>query len=397
MELIDGVAELTQISSGDFRAVKYGQIVIYFDNQCKFHDHFGHTRRTKRFKYYQNLVKYVEENPSIKLYFTLDPAIASFVKVVDGFLINMDAYQLFCRSIERKTEGRLHAFLGQNLDVLSTEERSEFIRAHATDEDVKEALKGFDPQTRENVVAFAKSLPRDQDVPAGSRPSEPSVTVEEFLVAFSKFASDPTVQTAFLKKLPQIQIETLKSHVEFLRANLNQNETFIQNWIDEEDHKHRKKRCLIFGIEYVDPKREGFLNSKRFDILAEQNRNHHVIIELKSPDADIFKVEESANANGGKNTTYNLSPDLSRAIPQVLSYKDWYERTTPEELQGIGIVDRKRVSKCIIVIGQNKPDDEVWMSNLSRLRSSLSGMEIWTYTDLIEKLENTIANLEQNL
>ena len=162
-------------------------------------------------------------------------------------------------------------------------------------------------------------------------------------------------------------------------------------------NKHRKKRCLIFGIEYVDPKREGFLNSKRFDILAEQNRNHHVIIELKSPDADIFKVEESANANGGKNTTYNLSPDLSRAIPQVLSYKDWYERTTPEELQGIGIVDRKRVSKCIIVIGQNKPDDEVWMSNLSRLRSSLSGMEIWTYTDLIEKLENTIANLEQNL
>lgn len=385
------MTELT-INQENYELVRYGEVEIYFDKNIALQNHFQHRVKTRRFKYYQNIVEYLKLNPEIKIYFTLNADISSFKKTSEGILINIKAYTQFCKSIQSKTSGRLHAFLGQNLDVLTAEEKSEFIRINATDDDVKEALRSFDEPTRKNIIQFINEL--DQTSPTHAVAENP-ISLSVFLAAFDRFVTDPTMQTAFLKKLPQVQVETLKSHVEFLKQNLDKNETFIQNWIDEEEGKHRKKRCLIFGIEYVDPKREGYLLTKRFDILAEQNRNHHVLIELKSPNAEIFKVDSRPNGNGGQFTTYNLSSDLARALPQILEYKAWYESARPEELQAMGITEGKRISKCVIVIGQNIAD-QVWMDNLSRIRSSFNNVEIWTYTDLIEKLENTIANLEQN-
>ncbi len=109
----------------------------------------------------------------------------------------------------------------------------------------------------------------------------------------------------------------------------------------------------------------------------------------------MFDIKEKENPNGGKSTEYHLSKDLARAIPQILGYKKWYQTASKEEIQALGIEKRKAISKCIIVIGRNK-EDPVWKENFLELKQNIN-IEITTYTDLIDKLKNTIKNLQENL
>lgn len=209
------------------------------------------------------------------------------------------------------------------------------------------------------------------------------------------------VKQASVSQLANLNVETkialLKSYKQFLHDNLHQNEKFIQNWLDEDGGKYKKQRCLIFGLEYINHKREGELSRKRFDILTTMNalNREYVLMELKSPNADVFKVVEVETSNGGKSTEYHLSDDLARSIPQILHYKRLFHSKGDgdDDLQRIGVTGGK-VSKCVIVIGARQ-SDPVWKEHFYSLVESLSGnLEIWTYTYLIEKLEATIANLE---
>ncbi|GJQ61159.1 MAG: hypothetical protein SCALA702_02120 [Melioribacteraceae bacterium] len=198
-----------------------------------------------------------------------------------------------------------------------------------------------------------------------------------------------------------IRIETLKEYKEFLERNLDKNETFIQNWLDAEGGKYRKQRCLIFGIEFIDHKREGELSRKRFDILTRSSiiKNEYVIIELKSPCDDIFKIVETTSVHGGSSVEYHLSPEISRAIPQILRYKSIFENTSDDDddLRRIGI-KKGSVKKCIILLGKRNHADPIWEDHFQSLKNNFSNiLEIWTYSDLIDKLEITIKNLEENL
>lgn len=383
----------------NFQAITYGATPIYFESSSNFKEVIAHKRKIKAFKYHKNLLEFLASNPGIKIYFTLNPQIKNFEKHGKALVVNFSDYSNFCFNIEARTAGRAQAFFGSHVraeQLLNDDDKASFIRANASEEQLIQAIQLFPPNAQEKMLKALQSVstPNGTPPPIPAMPNS-SVGKDELISAMAKFLSDNDVQEAFFKNVPRLQIETLKSLVDFLEKNLDKNESFIQDWIDEESGKHRKKRCLIFGIEYVDPKREGFLQKKRFDVLAEQNRNAHVIIELKSPNADVFKVDKTPNGNGGYQTTYNLSPDLSRAWPQVLGYQQWYEEASPEELEAIGITERKKISKCIIVIGKTQ-DNAVWRENFHRLKSSLSGIEIWTYTDLIDKLKNTIANLEES-
>lgn len=198
-----------------------------------------------------------------------------------------------------------------------------------------------------------------------------------------------------------VEINHLKKYKEFLSNNLNKNETFIQNWLDEENGKYRKQRCLIFGLEYIDHKREGSMESKRFDLLtrASKNKNQYVLIELKSPCDEVFQVKRSTSQNGGVSYEYHLSKALSRSIPQILRYKSKFENysTDSDDLARIG-VEKGTIKKSIIVLGTSKNNDPIWVSHFNDLKSTLSNnLEIVTYTDLIDKLDVTIHNLECDL
>ena len=202
----------------------------------------------------------------------------------------------------------------------------------------------------------------------------------------------------FQKSVNKARVKTLielkNSFIKLLESVEKEKE--IQSWIDEDKGKYRNLRCLIFGVEYVNPKREGELKiRKRFDILAEQNLENHLIIELKSPTAEIFNIKEKKNKNNGTISEYKLSNELSKAIPQILQYKDYYSQASIVEIKKLGLSERKNISECIIIIGRRK-DDELWKSNFKNLKDNLK-IKIYTYDDLIDKLNNTIHNLETSL
>ncbi|MBK9254613.1 MAG: DUF4263 domain-containing protein [Saprospiraceae bacterium] len=196
-----------------------------------------------------------------------------------------------------------------------------------------------------------------------------------------------------------IKLNTLREYKQFLSANLDKNEKFIQDWLDEENGKFRRQRCLIFGLEFIDHKREGELSRKRFDILTRSSltKNEYVIIELKSPKDNVFKIE-TRQTSQGESVEFHISPEVARAIPQILRYKSKLQSipTDDDDLRRIGI-EKGDISKCIILIGQRQ-NDPIWNDHFKSLKSSLSNnLEIWTYSDLIDKLEITIKNLEENL
>ncbi len=126
-------------------------------------------------------------------------------------------------------------------------------------------------------------------------------------------------------------------------------------------------------------------------------RNEYVIIELKSPCDDIFKIEERETKQG-TSVEYHLPLQLSRAIPQILRYKSKFLNAADDDddLRRIG-VEKGDVIKCIILLG-NKVNDPIWKDHYNSLKNNLSSnLEIWTYSDLIEKLDIAIKNLEENL
>ena len=125
--------------------------------------------------------------------------------------------------------------------------------------------------------------------------------------------------------------------------------------------------------------------------------NEYILFELKSPSGQIFKISQDTNNNGGTSDTYSLSDEISRALPQISSYKRLLQNGTDEEWQRIGL-DRGRISKSIIMVGTRPDGNNVWDSHFASLKESLSSsVEILTYSDLLHKLDVTIKNLKENL
>jgi hypothetical protein len=175
-------------------------------------------------------------------------------------------------------------------------------------------------------------------------------------------------------------------------------EMTVQNWLDEDNNAYRQDRCMIFGIEFINHKREGSASGNRYDIFTRigSENEERVIIELKSPSDKIFQ-EKVHDTNNDPKVEYSLSDSLSRAIPQILEYrKDLESKDAGDsELQKIGENTRVHIAKCVIVIGSTR-NDERWKRNLRELRRALSSnLEIWTYTDLINKMDGVIKNFTE--
>lgn len=387
------------IKTKEFKEISYQfegkNIGVYFHTpKYSFHHYFQHKRKITGFKYYKNLLDFLSSNPNLRVYFTLDDLNAPFLTGEEGLLVNMSAYQNFCVSIQERTSGRAHAFFGKHLnleEVLTADQKEEYVAKNSTTKTILKAVNAMQLEERNHLLTQL-----DHVIPA-VKDGGTHYDLNSLVIALKNFSGDPLLQNAAIIAYPQIQLDTLKNNLAFLVDALenNKSENDIQNWIDEGQRKYSKQRCMIFGIEYVDPKSQGEISRKKFDILAEQNRRYHVIIELKGPKEDIFEVKKINNNNGGYSTEYKLSAELARAIPQVLGYKKLYKEMSSEELEKIGLRERKEISKCIIVMGKRE-NETVWLENFDDLKNSLNSIEIWTYTDLVEKLENTIQNLETN-
>lgn len=233
-----------------------------------------------------------------------------------------------------------------------------------------------------------------------------AITNKDLAQAISKLTQpDELITLLEDKALENIQASTnlklLKEYkarlIEFVENRASEKD--IQNWLDEDSHKHRSQRAMIFGLEFINHTREGLMSGTRYDLLTRIGTDspERILIELKSPSDDIFEIHEIRNINA-TTKEYTLSSSLSRAIPQILEYKRTIEdkKACDPDLERIGESEAIKIAKCIIVIGQRKSDNR-WIKNLKALRDSLNScLEIWAYSDLIDKLDSTITNLEQN-
>ena len=364
----------------------------------------GHNRKT--FDDCQSLLYFLINNPEKQIFLTKDQ-ICDFCEEDKKLVINLKSYQEFCKKIGQNGKNRTQAFLAQKIKHYSEDEKKAII-ATSTEIEIIERIKNF---TNEQKVVFLGELKKVEGLELPKVDSG-DISNEEFLKAFSSFLNDPSKRKIITSNYSQIQINILEEYKEFLEKNLDKDETFIQNWIDgkinndgqlsnleeEEIKKVKKSRCLIFGLEFISHKREGVISSKKFDILTRisQGKNDYVLIELKSPNGDVFKTVTKSNQNEGESVEYHLSDDTSRAIPQISDYRNLLENATEVEWQKIGLAKGK-VSKCLIIIGTKK-EDPVWSEHFLSLRKNLSStIEILTYTDLVQKLETTIKNLKENL
>ncbi|MEO9513241.1 MAG: Shedu anti-phage system protein SduA domain-containing protein [Flavobacteriaceae bacterium] len=384
-----------KINKDSFKELEFSsRIFLDFDLKT----HFNYSYRQTRFKFSDALRAFLNNNERINIYFTNNPEVTDFVQYGNDWLVNIDDYIRFCDEIGyyRSDPRRVEAYFGQHISIanlsVSEDEKIEFLKTSVSDKDLLIGIKNLPEESRKSLIDAIFEIDSSEQ----NDESESIISDSEFIEIFTKFITSKKVQNSFFEKIPEVQIKALEDLKVFVENNLDQNETFFQNWIDEENGKYRSTRCMIFGIEYVDPKREGeIMGRKRFDILATQNLENHILIELKSPTAEIFDIEERENKNCGKSTSYSLSKDLSRAIPQILGYKKWYQSMSSEKVEELGISEKKSVSDCIIVIGQRK-ECEVWKENFKDLKNNI-GIKIWTYNDLIDRMTNTIRNLKENL
>ena len=217
--------------------------------------------------------------------------------------------------------------------------------------------------------------------------------------SITKMADELGVEVSELLRT-RSTLRLLKSYRDKLQefVDTDASETEVQNWLDEDNHKYRQQRCMIFGLEYIDFQREGSVSSKRFDVLTRVGSKYidHVLIELKSPSDNMFDIDMSDTINYPTGQ-YRINEPLARAIPQILEYKSILEDKSAgdPDLERLGINTKAYIGKCIIVIGKHS-DDARWMQNRKNFVKSLgSTLEIWTYTELLDKLNSTIENLER--
>ena len=203
-----------------------------------------------------------------------------------------------------------------------------------------------------------------------------------------QLSEKPEIIKNIFSSLPKIRIDILENLKEELKSKLSDNEKTVQQWIDEEP----KTRCLIFGLEFIDYKREVQFGNSRFDVLTEQSGSEHVIIEMKSPNVKVFE-EKITELKHGTKKDFIISKDLAEAIPQTIKYFREYEGSNDETFQKAGS-ERKKPHKALIVIGR-KISDTIWQQHFTDLNNRISGIEILTYDHLIEKMENQIKNLKE--
>lgn len=355
------------------------------------------------------MIKYAAKN-SKSFYLSNDDSLKEKRFEIQGDKIYIHSYT-FQNQFYESACSNVEAFL-INHENIGKELREDVINNATAEEITKRFFELF--QDKDSANFFLTKLSEDENFSSKLKELiKPSGKQVQNYIAEEGIKEVLNPLTLGIKEeaLNWINISILESHLDFINDNLNQGETFFREWItgvlDCENNKEtnvniktrairRNSRCLIFGLDYMKYVGELPKDDGRLDLIASRVGGiEHVIIEMKSPTADVFDVDVSDNINGGGNEKYSLSKELARAIPQVLGYRKDCEVNSPchikQENKG------ENFYKCIIVIGQRGAEAD-WEENFILLKKSLSSsLEIWTYTDLIEKLETTIQNLKNNL
>lgn len=150
-----------------------------------------------------------------------------------------------------------------------------------------------------------------------------------------------------------------------------------QSWI------YREK--WLFGVNYTNTIQKARVNfaGSMPDYLFLTADNFVDVLEIKLPEKEAI-LDDSSHSG-----SYRWSGETNEAIGQVVSYVDSIERNQDALEKEILRVYKIRVS-CVkprgfILIGKKTGWDEFKRAGLRRLNAALHGVEVLTYTDLLQR------------
>lgn len=176
-----------------------------------------------------------------------------------------------------------------------------------------------------------------------------------------------------LEKLIQLEVDgsitsTIDSHDELLKYKAGQPEKIFQNWIES--------NLWVFGIDYIkkhDVRKVALFSEA--DLLMESVDGYLDLIELKRPNHELFKFDNSHNC-------FYPHSSLSQVIGQSLFYL--------QKLQDYRLVVEKEykvkviMPRVKIIIGRNINFSDEEKDSLRMLNSNLNSLQIITYDDLVQ-------------
>lgn len=143
----------------------------------------------------------------------------------------------------------------------------------------------------------------------------------------------------------------------------------------------------IFGPEYKSVYHEEKLGlHERTDFLLQRINDYHDIIELKSPQFELFVEKDKRGAK----FYMKMSAELKNAISQMMYYLKDYNvlYLSQKEQLGYDVL----LPKGIIVIGRTKDDER----EAIRVHNSyLNSIQIITYDELLERVRNAFKIYRQ--
>jgi hypothetical protein len=207
-------------------------------------DHFKYEIDRHVFRYSDALINFLRDNETVFIYLTNNETVSNFQYFNSDILVNIDNFIEFCDNIgySKKDKSRAKAFFGQHIALeninISEEEKRNFIQANLTEQDLLNRIKTLSSEAQSNII----------DAIIKIEPNEPSATnqvsSDNFIKLFTKFLSNNNVQTSVFENLPQIQLSTLKELRDFIKDNLDKEETFFQKWLDEKAQEFETEASL---------------------------------------------------------------------------------------------------------------------------------------------------------
>lgn len=191
-----------------------------------------------------------------------------------------------------------------------------------------------------------------------------------------------------------IGLSTLKTFVEDLEANLSEG---LEEYWQEKFQKRPEVITQIFSLPLFILKGKAYVGGKNINnqmgniadfLVTNKLSRNSVIIEIKTPEKKLLGL---AYRNG----IFNISPELTGSVVQVLSYRNSLITDYDSLSRNSDATFKAFDPKCLIIIGKiSELDSPSKLRSFELYRSSLNNIQIVTFDEVIEKCKDLIAIIE---
>lgn len=227
--------------------------------------------------------------------------------------------------------------------------------------------------------------------------------IKEQLEKIEKLKSD---KAKYKTEIDRLYAEMLKYKVERLTTNIpiykenlgsfrallkkpNTEESDMQDWL--------KQHTWMLGTEYMDSQpindvSQFSFDDSRFDFFLQRFDTGFDIIELKKPDANLFRGDRlSAQESVSRGTP--MASGLSGAVSQMIHYLDLARHKRKALLKEMGI--DVYYPRGVIIIGRTHTKDDV--KRLRSVNAYLRDINMLSYDMLQEKTQTLLKHLERKI